>query len=411
MNLRRKLNDLATQRAAQITAATNALEANDQTAYDAAMAEVGKLDQQITQIRNLISAQEATPAAVPSEAEQQRAEAAFQRGVQIRSSNEYHRAFFDAVRARVNPEAAAHAGERFGILLNALTESGNNGADGGFLVPVDLQTRINELSRQLVDLSQLVTVEQVTTLSGYRVLDTAPTAGFVKVSEMGTIPRDQQPSFQRKSYSVEDYALIVPISNDLLNDNDAGLLEYLARWMAKKAVLTRNAIILTKLKTLTPVVVAADSEISMIKRVLNRTLDPDISRNAVLLGNQSVYDCLDQLVDNTKRPLLQPDLTAGGGELFKRRPIHTVSNAMLADLDAGSPLFIGDLKQFVTIFERQAMEFATTNVGGNAWGTNSTEGRAIMRLDAQIMDTDAAAYLQLAGGLDADDEEDDGGEG
>ena len=411
MNLRRRLNDLATQRAAQITAATAALEANDQTAYDAAMAKIGELDQQISQVRNLIAAQEATPAAVPSEAEQQRAEAAYRRATETRASNEYHRAFFDAVRARVNPEATAGAGERFGILLNALTESGNGGADGGFLVPVDLQNRIIEISRELIDLSQLVTVEQVTTLSGYRVLDAAPTAGFTKVSEMGSIPKDQQPAFARVPYSVEDYALIVPISNDLLADNDAGLLEYLARWMAKKAVLTRNTIILSKLKSLTPTAVAAGKEIAGIKRVLNRGLDPAISRNAVLLANQSAYDCLDQLEDSTHRPLIQPDLTAPGAELFKRRPIHMIGDNLLANAETGAPLFIGDLKQFMTIFERQAMEFATTNVGGNAWGTNSTEGRAIMRLDARTMDTAAAQYLLLAGGLDAEEEEDEGGEG
>src|SRR5690606_41783335 len=41
--------------------------------------------------------------------------------------------------------------------------------DSGMLVPQDIQTRINELMREYGDLSEYVTVENVTTLSGSRV--------------------------------------------------------------------------------------------------------------------------------------------------------------------------------------------------------------------------------------------------
>ena len=406
--LRRRLIDLTTQRSEQLAKADAALEANDQAAYKAAWSQVKDLDAQIQQVKDLIDAHEATPADIDrAMAEQQRGAAAFNRASVVRASNEYARAFCDAVRSRVAPNNVNN--DRFGVLMNALTESGNDGVDGGFLVPVDMQTRIIELMRENIDLGQLVNEEMVTTLSGYRVIDTAPTTGFTKVSEMRAIPKDDQPAFRRVPYSVEEYSLIVPISNDLLNDNDAGLMEYLARWMAKKAVITRNLLVLTKLKALAPTPVAADGEIKAIKRVLNKGLDPAISRGAILLANQSAYDCLDQLEDSMHRSLIQPDLTDNGFERFKKRPIHCVSDALLANTEAGSPLFIGDLKQFMTIFNRQAMEFASTNVGGNAWNTNSTEGRAIMRLDVQTMDTDAAKYLQLAGGLDED--EADGGEG
>ena len=393
--LRRQLLDLMAKRKTHLDAAVAALDSNDQAAFDAAMQAVSDLDTQIKNINDLIAAYEAIPSAPPAGTGDP---AASDTVTQLRASNEYVRAFCGAVRARISP-ALAQNDERFSVLMNALTEGVDE--DGGFLVPVDLQTRINELRRQFVSLRDLVTVEPVTTLTGYRVLDTAPTKGFTLLEEMGNVPMDDQPVFSRVNYSCKDYGLIVPVSNDLMNDNDAGLLEYLARWMAKKAVLTENKLILDVLAKLQAATVAAGGELAAIKKALNVTLDPDIALNAAVLTNQSGYDCLDQLVDGNGRPLLQPDITAGSGYQIKQKPVKYVANRLLANAAAGAPLYVGDFKSFITLFDRQVMEFTTTNIGGNAWRSNSTEGRAIMRLDIQQMDADAVAALDLAGGLEA----------
>lgn len=397
--LRRKLLDLMAKRTELVNAAGAAIEADKKEEYDQAMQDVADLDVKIKDVKDAIAALEATPAAPPTNAvpsdngitpEQADRTA-------LRASNEYARAFCNAVRAGLTRETARNI-EGARILLDALTEGTD--ADGGFLVPVDLQTRINELSRQFVDLSELVNVENVTTLTGYRVYDTAPTRGFTQVAEMGQIATDDQPSFGRINYSVKDYALIVPVSNDLLQDNDAGLMAYLARWMAKKSVLTKNTLILAQLAALTPTAVAAGGELAAIKRALNVTLDPDIALNAAIIANQTGYDLLDQLNDTTNRPLLQPDVTSGSGYQIKGKHITAVANRILADItgsSGGSPVYIGDFKQFLTIFQRMPMEFTTTNIGGNAWRTNSTEGRAIMRLDVKQVDTAAAAALKLTG--------------
>jgi len=396
-NFERKLNDLAGQRADKLQAAEDALEAGNKTVYDAAMADVSNLDTQIKDVKTLMDAQNATPAApaIPTTPAADNDADATER---LRASNEYVRAFCRAVRMRATPTTAGGV-DALRPLMNALTEGTNE--DGGFLVPVDLQTRINELRRQLVDLSTLVTVEPVNTNTGYRVIDTHPTAGFTKTAEMGEIPKNDQPAFSRIGYTCADYGLIVPISNDLLEDNDAGLMEYLARWMAKKAVITENKIILALLATLVPAAVAAAGELAAIKKALNKGLDPDIALNAALLTNQSGYNCLDQLEDKNGRPLLQPDITAGSGYTLKQKHITMVSDSVLANAAAGSLMYIGDFKQFITVFLRKTMEFTATNVGGDSWRTNSTEGRAIMRLDAQKLDGSAAVALALAGGLDA----------
>lgn len=63
------------------------------------------------------------------------------------------------------------------------------------------------------------------------------------------------------------------------------------------------------------------------------------------------------------------------------------------------PLFIGNFRNFATVFDRGVLEMASTNVGGDAWATNSTEIRVIARLDAQQIDGSAVVatgYKQKA---------------
>lgn len=395
--LRRKLLDLMARRADLVNAAGAAIEADKKDEYDKAMRDVAALDVNIRDVQDAIAALEATPAGPPQgAAPSDNGDTAQQDDrMALLASNEYARAFCNAVRAGLT-RTTARDFEGSRILLNALTEGTD--ADGGFLVPVDLQTQINELSRQFIDLSQLVNVENVTTNTGYRVYDNAPTRGFTQVAEMGQIATDDQPSFGRIGYNVKDYALIVPVSNDLLQDNDAGLMAYLARWMAKKSVLTKNALILSKLSALPATTASAGGELAAIKKALNVTLDPDIALNASIIANQTGYDVLDHLNDTTGRPLMQPDVTTGTGYQLKGKHITAVANRILADDATGSPLYIGDFKQFLTIFQRMPMEFTTTNIGGNAWRTNSTEGRAIMRPDIQQVDAEAAAAVKLAAG-------------
>ena len=50
-------------------------------------------------------------------------------------------------------------------------------------------------------------------------------------------------------------------------------------------------------------------------------------------------------------------------------------------------MYIGDFKQYATLFTRQPLELRSTDIGGNAWKTNSIEFRAITRLGASVFDS------------------------
>lgn len=310
-------------------------------------------------------------------------------------SNEYARAFANAVRQGVTPKTGRGI-EAYNVLFDALTIGGGDtpGEDGGFLVPEDIDHQINELRRTLNPLAPLFGAENVSTNSGWRVMDSAPTTGMIAVDEMGEIQQGEQPSFSRVLYKLTKYAMFLPVSNELASDEVANLFAYLSRWFAKKAVITENGLLLGALGDLVAQDVAAGGEIKGIKTALNVALDPAISLTAGILTNQSGFNALDCLTDETGRPLLNPDPKTGTPKMANGRTIHVVSDAVLKNTDAGkAPLYIGDMKQYATLFKRNPLEILSTNIGGNAWRSDSIEVRGIQRMGVSKFDT-AAVVLR-----------------
>jgi len=400
MNLQEIMNQISTL-GAQIKAANMKL-AQDAGNTSVAMDEIQKQQDAIAEMNNRMAALQASydalkegqqaglkPAAVPAEPKSRKA---------MRASNEYARAFCYAVRNGINPRNG-YGNENVRILFDAMSEGGGSpaGTDGGFLVPEDIDNSIHELRRELNPLAPLFSEETVTAPTGWRVIDTAPTSGFTAVDEMGTVPSDDQPAFAKVSYSLAKYGLILPISNELMKDEDANLMAYISRWGAKKLVLTENSILITLLKTLaaSALVTGTESPEASIKKILNKTLDPAISASAVIITNQTGFDALDQLTDDTGRGLLQPDPTnATLLRIFGRR-IVKVSDAQLPNTSSKPEFFIGDFKEFATIFRKEGFEVATTDVGGNAWAKDMTEVRMITRLAASKFDASAVVRRQL----------------
>jgi len=316
---------------------------------------------------------------------------------QIRSTNEYVQAFCYAVKHGLNRKNA-WGNEKAKILYDALTETGGTtpGEDGGFLVPIDIDNTINELRRALNPLADLFSQETVSAPTGWRVKDTAPTTGMSLVAEMGTIATNDQPAFAKVPYSVNKYALIVPVSNELIADEAANLMAYLSRWFAKKLVITENGLLIDKLDDLTAAALKPNktgaTELDGIKTVLNVTLDPAISLGAHILTNQSGFDALDQIKDDQGLYILQPNPINPTEYRMFGRPVHVVSNAVLPNgtgTNSTADVYIGDFSQYATLFRREGFEVASTDIGGSAWRTDSTEVRGIARLGASLFDDEA----------------------
>lgn len=326
---------------------------------------------------------------------------------ELLKSREYARAFAHAIRTGARPghdmSAAQHK-----ILYDALTIGGGStpGEDGGFLVPEEIDHAIHEYSRAVMPLADLLGQMTVNSNSGWFPVATNPSKGMTKMgSEVTQITTSEQPEFKRVSYVLSTYADWLPISNELASDEVSNLFGYISNFYARKYVLTRNELALAALDKLTAgAIKKTDDALALLKTALNVELDPEISVLSTILTNQSGFNYLDSLKDDNGRPLLMPDPTQSTGYLFKGRPVKVASNAVLPNrtvTDTGAtkgdyyPIYVGNFEQYATLFMRQALELASTDVGGSAFRTNSIEVRGIARLDCQIFDAAAAVKKEI----------------
>lgn len=326
---------------------------------------------------------------------------------ELLKSREYARAFAHAIRTGARPghdmAAAQHK-----ILYDALTIGGGStpGEDGGFLVPEEIDHAIHEYSRAVMPLADLLGQMTVNSNSGWFPVATNPSKGMTKMgSEVTKITTSEQPEFKRVSYVLSTYADWLPISNELASDEVSNLFGYISNFYARKYVLTRNELALAALGKLTAgAIKKTDDALVLLKTALNVELDPEISVLSTILTNQSGFNYLDSLKDDNGRPLLMPDPTQSTGYLFKGRPVKVASNAVLPNrtvTDTGAtkgdyyPIYVGNFEQYATLFTRQALELASTDVGGSAFRTNSIEVRGIARLDCQIFDAAAAVKKEI----------------
>lgn len=269
-------------------------------------------------------------------------------------------------------------------------------ANGGYIVPKDILTRINELRESKDALQNLITVEPVNTLSGSRVFKArAQQTGFAEVSEDGTIAEKDAPTFSQLAYSVKKYAGFFKVTNELLADSDQAVVDTLTRWIGDESRVTRNKLILAALGTKAKTAIA---DMDDIKDTVNVTLDPSFKQTAVVLTNQTGFNWLDKLKDNDGDYLLERSISSPTGKMLLGMNVIVVSNKDLPnDTTSGTkaPMIIGDLKEAVVMFDRQSLSIASSTQAGNAFTTDVTLWRAIEREEVKIRDEEAFVYGQV----------------
>lgn len=285
-------------------------------------------------------------------------------------------------------------------------------ADGGYTVPADIQTRINKFREANFGLQSLVSTESVSTMSGRRTYQTkGQHTGFSLVAEAGKIGAKTGPTFTPVNYTIKKYAGYLPVTNELLEDSDANISNVLIDWLGEEDVATRNSIILAAIaqKSATDL-----TDLDGIKEALNVTLGQAYAATSAIITNDDGLNYLDTLKDENKRYLLQPDINPDSPFSMtlaigaRRVPVIVIPNAILATSeDDEVPFIIGDLKEYVRIFDRKQLTISVSDVAAvgtgaaaiNAFEEDLTIFRGIERLDAEVVDAAAIVngYITVEG--------------
>lgn len=273
-------------------------------------------------------------------------------------------------------------------------------ADGGYTVPEDIQTRINERRTAKTSLIDLVDVENVTTNKGSRTFKKrTQQTGFTKIGEGGKLSAGSTPQFERMSYEIAKYAGYFPVTNELLEDSDANITDTLVTWIGDESRVTRNKIILGVIDQKAKTTIKSLDD---IKEALNVTLGQAFKQTSCIVTNDDGLQWFDTLKNDRGEYLLQPSpadpmkmvLCAGATTV----PVKVIPNDdMPSDTTTKGttkiPVIIGDLKEGIKFFDRKQLTLITSNIAVagelNAFEEDLTLFRAIEREDCKTKD-DAA---------------------
>ena len=294
------------------------------------------------------------------------------------------------------------------VYKNALTSDATPDEDTGEMgigvtIPEDIRTDIIELRRSEDNLEQYVNVEGVVTKSGTRNIEVnAESVPFDNVDEAGGFPDMDEPKFKAIKYSIKKMGGILKMTAELFEDTAQNIMAYINKWIAKKTKTTRNAAILKVLNEMTAGKEVVVSNIDSLKDIFNEQLDPAIAATSIVITNQSGFNYLDKLKDSDGNYILQKDPTqqTKGKLLFgeyrivrlskktlKSTPIYGTDKTTITGYK--HPIFCGDLKEAVTLFDRNVLTIDMNDKGAGLWENDMTGIKVRDRFDVQPVDEEA----------------------
>ena len=270
------------------------------------------------------------------------------------------------------------------------------GEDGGYTVPEDISTKVEQYKDVDYSLLEDIDVVPVKTNKGSRTYQKkGEVDAFVDIDENGAIANEiEAPKYERLPFAIQDRAGFMPVSNDLVEDSDESILAVVTEWLGKANVATTNAHVLAK--------VAEKSQIDLvnlngIKKALNVTLGQAYKNGAKIYTNDDGLNYLDTLEDKNGRPLLNPDPTDSARLTLRCGttvlPIKVLPNKVFKSTGTKVPFIVGNLFDYVRKYDRKSMSLMASNVASignfNAFAQNMTLIRALLRDDYRVKDSDS----------------------
>lgn len=299
------------------------------------------------------------------------------------------------------------------VYKDALTSDATPNDDGesgiGITIPDDIRTDIIELRRSDDNLEQYVNVEGVTTKTGTRFIEVnADTVPFENVDEAAEFPEMDEPQFKPIKYAIKKKGGILQMTAELLEDTAQNIMAYISKWIAKKTKTTRNMTILKVMNTMTAGKEVVVSNLDTLKDIFNETLDPAIAATSIVITNQSGFNYLDKLKDSDGKYILQPDPTqkTKGKLLFGEYPVVKISkkvlkSTLITDAEGKTvkgykhPVFCGDLKAAITLFDRNVLTIDMNDKGAGLWEKDLTGIKVRDRFDVEPVDEEAVVKGEI----------------
>ena len=294
-----------------------------------------------------------------------------------RSSDEYKKSFWRAMRNKKNPYEAVNA-------LQIGTDS-----EGGYLVPDEYENTLIEKLHDENIIRQYATVikssnsdKKIPVVAGY---------GEATWTDEEAAYTESDDSFGVITLGANKLTSIIKVSEELLNDSVFDLEQYISKeFVRRMAAVEENAFINgtgtgrptgilqtaeTGKTTAAAAAITADEVID-----LYHSLRSPYRKNAVFIANDSTVKAIRQLKDSNGMYLWQPGLKEGQPDTLIGNRI--ISSAYMPEIGAGKkPILFGDISYY-WIADRQGRTFQRLNELYAA--TGQVGFRTFQRVDGKL---------------------------
>lgn len=391
MNLTQKLYDLKNQRKTLLDEAKAILLKDGKTEdYTAKMATVETLNADIEATEALIA--EENKGMDPGE------DPAKQTAKSMALGGSGETAHAKAVKALAE---AARNGFRVSKAVTAGSMANTEtGADGGYMVPEDIETQVYALRGEVPSLLDEVTVKNVTAKTGRRTLRKRTSAtGFATVAEAAKYPVLGTPQFETVDYEIEKRGGVTAATAEVMEYTDEEIATEITTWLAAESRATANRLILAQAKA------AGTTDLKDLDGILKAWIGLGSAFRAVskLITNDDGLTWLVTLKDANGRYLLAPNpsetsqlqLTVGGTVL----PVTVYDNDVLASDTTKVPMILGSLKDGIVYWQKKGFAVKQSDVAVvgnlNAYEQDLVLWRGSQWDDCTAWDKEAYVYGEI----------------
>lgn len=354
MNLKQKLYDLKNQRKNLLDEAKGILMKDGKTEdYTAKMADVAKLNADIEATEALIAEEEKgmDPGQDPSAISLKGGAGA---GVPESGLKKAIKALAEAARNGFK-------------VAKAVTEGGMANtqypADGGYMVPEDIETQVYTLRGEVPSLLDEVTVKTITAKSGKRTLRKRRKAnGFATVAEAAAYPLLGTPQFETVSYEIEKRGGVTAATAEIMEYTDEEIADEVIDFLATESRATANRLILEEAKRAGTTAFAGLDDIIKAWIGLGRAFR-NVSK---LITNADGLGWLATLKDENGRYLLNPNPSepgqmqlSFGGQII---PVKDYDNEVIASDGTKAPFILGSLKDGIVYWQKKGFAIKQSDV-------------------------------------------------
>lgn len=294
-----------------------------------------------------------------------------------RSSDEYKKSFWLAMRNKKNPYEAVNA-------LQIGTDS-----EGGYLVPDEYESTLIEKLHDENIIRQYATV--IKSSNGDKKIPVVAGYGEATWTDEEAAYTESDDSFGVITLGAHKLTSIIKVSEELLNDSVFDLEQYISKeFVRRMAAAEENAFINgtgtgrptgilqtaeTGKTTAAAAAITADEVID-----LYHSLRSPYRKNAVFIANDSTVKAIRQLKDSNGMYLWQPGLKEGQPDTIIGNRI--ISSAYMPEIGAGKkPILFGDISYY-WIADRQGRTFQRLNELYAA--TGQVGFRTFQRVDGKL---------------------------